>query len=272
MKGRNVPSKAIETVYNNYRFRSRLEARWAVFFDTLGVAYEYEREGYSLGVDGRYLPDFYFPHLNSWMEVKGITDKSAASKAKKLADATGMKVFLFTGNIDAPGDFQDGSRGEVYLPGSINLKDTQSDHVESIRLASFSVPFIEKLYFVNRRAMLTAYELRNRGVASKHLVKHLLAALSEDEAAELQPFVEPSYVLDWGVEFDEGGYDNDYLWCECAVCGFVGVEYEGRSERLDCRCQPNGHKERTGDSKRLTAAYAAARQARFEFGESGARQ
>ena len=27
--------KAIETVYNGYRFRSRLEARWAVFFDAL---------------------------------------------------------------------------------------------------------------------------------------------------------------------------------------------------------------------------------------------
>ena len=38
--------KAIETVYNGYRFRSRVEARWAVFFDTLGVPYEYEKEGF----------------------------------------------------------------------------------------------------------------------------------------------------------------------------------------------------------------------------------
>ena len=29
--------KAIETVYKGYRFRSRLEARWAVFFDACGV-------------------------------------------------------------------------------------------------------------------------------------------------------------------------------------------------------------------------------------------
>jgi hypothetical protein len=27
--------KAIETSYKGYRFRSRLEARWAVFFDAL---------------------------------------------------------------------------------------------------------------------------------------------------------------------------------------------------------------------------------------------
>ena len=31
--------KAIETEYNGYRFRSRLEARWAVFFDALGIEY-----------------------------------------------------------------------------------------------------------------------------------------------------------------------------------------------------------------------------------------
>lgn len=50
--------RAIETVYNGYRFRSRLEARWAVFFDALGVKYEYEPEGFELPSGKRYLPDF----------------------------------------------------------------------------------------------------------------------------------------------------------------------------------------------------------------------
>ena len=31
--------KAIETRYNGYRFRSRTEARWAVFFDAFGIRY-----------------------------------------------------------------------------------------------------------------------------------------------------------------------------------------------------------------------------------------
>lgn len=49
--------KAIETSYAGYRFRSRLEVRWAVFFDRLGISWEYEAEGYVIG--GRpYLPDF----------------------------------------------------------------------------------------------------------------------------------------------------------------------------------------------------------------------
>jgi hypothetical protein len=45
--------KPIETHYKGYRFRSRLEARWAVFFDELGLRWEYEREGFDLG-DGTY--------------------------------------------------------------------------------------------------------------------------------------------------------------------------------------------------------------------------
>ena len=50
--------KAIETYYKGYRFRSRLEARWAVFFDAAGIKYEYEPEGFDLGGGLYYLPDF----------------------------------------------------------------------------------------------------------------------------------------------------------------------------------------------------------------------
>jgi hypothetical protein len=64
-----TPIKAIETQYKGYRFRSRLEARWAVFFDTLGLEWEYEKEGYET-ILGRYLPDFYFPKLDCFAEVK----------------------------------------------------------------------------------------------------------------------------------------------------------------------------------------------------------
>lgn len=50
--------KAIPTRYKGYHFRSRLEARWAVFFDALGIKWEYEKEGYETP-HGYYLPDFY---------------------------------------------------------------------------------------------------------------------------------------------------------------------------------------------------------------------
>lgn len=62
--------KAIETYYNGYKFRSRLEARWAVFFRTANIEYQYEPEGYVLE-DGRcYLPDFYLPEYRCYVEIK----------------------------------------------------------------------------------------------------------------------------------------------------------------------------------------------------------
>jgi hypothetical protein len=91
---------AIETQYNGYRFRSRTEARWAVFFDALGMPYEYEREGFVL--DGRpYLPDFWLPELGCWVEIKGQrpTDQEEAL-AHALAQATGKDVYVFYGSIE----------------------------------------------------------------------------------------------------------------------------------------------------------------------------
>lgn len=62
----------IETTYDGYKFRSRLEARWAVFFDLLGIKWEYEKEGYKTPF-GNYLPDFWLPDVYMrWHKPKGI--------------------------------------------------------------------------------------------------------------------------------------------------------------------------------------------------------
>lgn len=91
--------KPIETVYNGYRFRSRLEARWAVFFDALGIKYYYEYNGFDLGDAGRYLPDFWLPEFSTWIEIKGDPGEreSAFVKAKALFDLTGCPVGVFEG-------------------------------------------------------------------------------------------------------------------------------------------------------------------------------
>lgn len=62
--------RAIETRYAGCRFRSRLEARWAVFFNALNIPWVYEPQGYAFA--GRaYLPDFLLPQSATWVEVKG---------------------------------------------------------------------------------------------------------------------------------------------------------------------------------------------------------
>jgi hypothetical protein len=76
--------KAIETRYRGYRFRSRLEARWAVFLHHTRTAFEYEFEGFALP-SGWYLPDFYLPEWKAFVEVK-------PPPAPDLLLSTGVRV------------------------------------------------------------------------------------------------------------------------------------------------------------------------------------
>lgn len=88
--------KAIETVYAGHRFRSRLEARWAVFFDAMGISWQYEAQGYELadrlGVLDRnglisYLPDFWLPEFELYAEVKGSLNDDELARTLTLAAA-----------------------------------------------------------------------------------------------------------------------------------------------------------------------------------------
>jgi hypothetical protein len=74
---------AIETNYKGYRFRSRLEARWAVFFDTIEIEWLYEPQGFRNDQDC-WLPDFHLPKTNTWVEVKGSNEALKADR-KRLA-------------------------------------------------------------------------------------------------------------------------------------------------------------------------------------------
>lgn len=99
---------AIETVYDGYRFRSRLEARWAVFFNRLGIPFRYEEEGFELPNRMRYLPDFHLLDMpghysDIWVEIKGKRPtEEEISKALALAAATKTLVFIFFGDCWLP--------------------------------------------------------------------------------------------------------------------------------------------------------------------------
>lgn len=87
--------KAIETEHGGVKFRSRLEARWAVFFDELGIEWLYEHEGYEF-CGGRYLPDFLLPTLDVFVEIKPKSPTLRESRrCGWLAATTGKRVFLF---------------------------------------------------------------------------------------------------------------------------------------------------------------------------------
>jgi hypothetical protein len=76
----------IETWYAGCRFRSRLEARWAVFFDHLGIRWMHEAQGYKLPSGVRYLPDFALPELDILIEVKG-DEATFRNEAPQYAEA-----------------------------------------------------------------------------------------------------------------------------------------------------------------------------------------
>lgn len=111
--------KAIPATYNGIKFRSRTEARWAVFFDALGVRWEYEHEGYQLP-SGWYLPDFWLPEVNGGIFVEIKPEREATrEEIRKLFEvvvATRLPAVMFHGS---PGD---GHAGHVNTE-AFNLRD-----------------------------------------------------------------------------------------------------------------------------------------------------
>ena len=99
MSGIMSQLQPIETLYNGYRFRSLLEARWAVFFDHCGLRYEYEPEGFDL--DGIwYLPDFYIPSLKQYFEVKPNKTHLDDTMQRALLGQAAYRVPRGVGMID----------------------------------------------------------------------------------------------------------------------------------------------------------------------------
>lgn len=102
-------ARPIETEYRGHRFRSRLEARWALFFDALGVPWEYEPEAFAFEGE-RYLPDFRLRVRGArgaplWAEVKppSLEIDADFAKARRFALAGLAHEILL---LDGPPDFR----------------------------------------------------------------------------------------------------------------------------------------------------------------------
>jgi hypothetical protein len=83
---------AIPTVYNHVQFRSRLEARWAAFFDLAGIKWDYE----PFDLDG-WAPDFLLKTVvgQILVEVKPVdTSEKAAWAAFEKAEPYWSKYQL----------------------------------------------------------------------------------------------------------------------------------------------------------------------------------
>lgn len=103
---------AIQTEYKGHCFDSRLEARWAVFFDACGVDWEYRPTIFNLGDGIKYCPDFLLHKVvgrfcgDLYVEVKGQMDSASAAKIDRFTariearrGEADSKPILIVGNI-----------------------------------------------------------------------------------------------------------------------------------------------------------------------------
>lgn len=148
--------KPLETRYAGCRFRSRLEARWAVFLDEMRIGWEYEPQGFQTSA-GPYLPDFRVKpecvqhHDNEvspaghfgmptegdvYLEVKGAPlSLDEAERIRAFAcDPGPARWVLALGPIPSPADdlyalngWGMGGAGRAYLrPGRLSMEHPYS--------------------------------------------------------------------------------------------------------------------------------------------------
>jgi hypothetical protein len=65
----------IRMKYRGIMFASTLEADWAATFDHYDMFWQYEPQGFRIGDDTEYRPDFYLKTQRTWAEVKGPMDE-----------------------------------------------------------------------------------------------------------------------------------------------------------------------------------------------------
>lgn len=195
-------TKSVQTYYKGYYFRSRIEARYAVFLDYLAILWKYEPEGYIIeeseftkwfGHEGdAYLPDFFLPELNIYLEIKpeGPTEHSKFSEDVKKALAFG--AYVCQGIPDE----------EDINPHGWIANDF--DNAKADKKYSLLVPF-----------------------------------------------------------------DHGYDWCYCQSQKKIGIEYEGRSDRLIPKEQKKDDRGHNANALIIKEAWRAARTARFEHGQRG---
>lgn len=83
-----------KTEYRGIMFRSRLKADFAEWFDSMGIIWSYEPQGYKLSNGQCYLPDFFLPQQKAWFECKGVMLPEDETKILTLAEESGLDVFV----------------------------------------------------------------------------------------------------------------------------------------------------------------------------------
>lgn len=252
----------IETEYKGYRFRSRLEARWAVFMEALGMDWDYEPQGFRLGEGVNYLPDFWIPTYNCWIEVKGPkVMPEDQRKAHLLAVESGSPVILAQGQFEL----------SVSDHGWLNLSPVchvyYGTPTQAFRhLFPYHEDVSNSRVYTNDHCGYGSYIQCVLSVA-QHLRQKGYNVTYEHSPASLEEIVR----LDKKYYRDEYGEDHpnwEYGWMSPPSGGTVNeISVRGADSKVVIK----DHIVWAGDLPQyLKDAYLSAQQARFEYGEQPA--
>lgn len=176
---------AIETRYAGHRFRSRLEARWAVFFDELDLDWVYEPEGFELpGPDEtmrRYLPDFHLRGIG-WFEVKGRRpDAEGWDLLERFAAEADEDLFVAIGSHPDPARFDLSGHPVPWGDGDFDIA-TVFDH----HYAFCVCPTCDRvgICFDARGARVCRHDLEDKAYSGNH--PRVLAAYAAARAARFE--------------------------------------------------------------------------------------
>lgn len=114
-----LPMKVLPTKFRGTEYRSKTEAMWAAYFYFLNVPFVYEPDTYDLGESGCYIPDFYLPNLDCFVEIKpDVIIEGRESPCYALAEDSGKTVFLIHGRPQVY-NFDEGHKDTpyCYAPG-----------------------------------------------------------------------------------------------------------------------------------------------------------
>ncbi len=246
-----TPIRAIPTRYAGRLFRSRTEARWAVFFDELGVEWEYEVQGFETS-HGRYLPDFYLPQMTlgngpsgTWFEAKNdeYTLGETGDEWPKWREVSAgtARSFVVAYGMVRPWSNRTWPRWRTprYYSDGPYISQWEKAHSEM-------------------------YEME---LDVAHTIDVLRFWTDDVGRNEVDPSYDP-------YECDIDG-DYGHMFCICHVCGRVSLERNALGARIDVCDRPVGkyfydpYRATPYLHNKVVHAYEAALSARFEFGDSG---
>ena len=205
-------TNAIETHYAGCRFRSRLEARWAVFFDAIGIEWQYEPQGFEIeSVYGReegtwrYLPDFYLPKSNKWVEVKGDANAITGDYAQMLYHAIDWEATPLASGLILLGDIPDPTNKTAILHSSIYCRKGVAHGYVQFQAWGAGVGSAEwQSYNYYTDATCTPEDGLPRHASSRHVALQLVVGDRHDSYMAMERKVEQAYLAARRARFEFG--------------------------------------------------------------------